>query len=210
MKELLHSHMLAMQPRMGLSGSSVCLWSLQGATALPLLLVQIFWILRQLSYSDCKPWPWIVGLQRKWKDWWKMGFILIRNAKYKKRPFQGQRRRVFVPDWWRVITIWDSWQSSPLSEKKKHKKKNSDICGGPTNAPSLFHPRHLDLPTAVVVVMAVHVLHRDSAPHANHKRFDFALVVAAGDAEVTVLSPVLSPGVCSNLKKKGCINYTYK
>lgn len=42
MKELLHSHMLVMQPRMGLSGSSVCLWSLQGAAALPLLLVQIF------------------------------------------------------------------------------------------------------------------------------------------------------------------------
>lgn len=67
----------------------------------------------------------------------------------------------------------------------------------------LFHPRHLDLPTAVVVVVvAVHVLHRDSAPHANHKRFDLALVLAAGDAEVTVLSPVLSPGVCSNLTKK--------
>lgn len=52
------------------------------------------------------------------------------------------------------------------------------------------------------MVVAVHVLHRDSAPHADHKRFDLALVVAAGDAEVTVLSPVLSPGVCSNLTKK--------
>lgn len=51
--------------------------------------------------------------------------------------------------------------------------------------------------------MAVHVLHRDSPPHANHKCFDLALVLATGDAEVTVLSPILSPGVCSNLKKKG-------
>lgn len=55
--------------------------------------------------------------------------------------------------------------------------------------------------------MAVHVLHRDSAPHANHKCFDLALVLATSDAEITVLPPVLSPGVCSNLKKENVILY---
>lgn len=60
----------------------------------------------------------------------------------------------------------------------------------------------LDLPAAVVVVMRLHVLHRDPAPHADHKGLDLALVLAAGDAEITVLPPVLAPGVCSNLKKE--------
>lgn len=59
--------------------------------------------------------------------------------------------------------------------------------------------RPLDVSAAMVVVMVVHVLHRDPAPHADHKRFDLALVFAASDAEVTVLAPVLSPGVGSDL-----------
>lgn len=50
-----------------------------------------------------------------------------------------------------------------------------------------------------MVVMIVHVLHGDSAPHADHERFDLALVVPASDAEVAVLSPVLSPRVGSDL-----------
>lgn len=65
----------------------------------------------------------------------------------------------------------------------------------------------------MVVVTVMHVLHRDSAPHANHKCFDLALVLATGDAEIAVLAPVLSPGVCSNLKKRKMgfyIMYTYK
>lgn len=49
--------------------------------------------------------------------------------------------------------------------------------------------------------MVVHVLHRDPAPHANHKCFNLALVLAAGDAEIPVLPPVLAPGVCRNLSK---------
>lgn len=53
----------------------------------------------------------------------------------------------------------------------------------------------------------MHVLHRDSAPHADHKCFDLALVLATGDAEVSVLPPVLSPGVCSDLKKENVILY---
>lgn len=60
----------------------------------------------------------------------------------------------------------------------------------------------LDLPAAMVVVMAAHVLHGDPAPHANHKRFDLALVLAAGNAEIPLLPPVLSPGVCRYLEKK--------
>lgn len=59
----------------------------------------------------------------------------------------------------------------------------------------------------MVLVMAVHVLHRDPAPHANHKRFDLALVLATGDAEIALLPPVLSPGVCSNLNKQNVMLY---
>lgn len=50
--------------------------------------------------------------------------------------------------------------------------------------------------------MVVHVLHRDPAPRADHKCFNLTLVFPAGDAEVAVLSPVLSPGVGSDLKTK--------
>lgn len=60
----------------------------------------------------------------------------------------------------------------------------------------------LDLPAAVVVVMALHVLHRDPAPHADHERLDLALVLAAGDAEVPALPPVLSPGVGGDLERR--------
>lgn len=52
--------------------------------------------------------------------------------------------------------------------------------------------------------MAVHVLHGDPAPHADHKRFDFALVGAASDAEEAVLAPVLPPGVGGDLQRRGC------
>lgn len=58
----------------------------------------------------------------------------------------------------------------------------------------------LDVSAVVMVVVVVHVLHRDSAPHTNHKCFNLTFVVPASDAEVSVLSPVLSPGVCSGLK----------
>lgn len=68
----------------------------------------------------------------------------------------------------------------------------------PGSLPSVERP--LDV-SAAMVVEVVHVLHRDPAPHADHKRFDLALVFAAGDAEVTVLAPVPSPGVGSDLKE---------
>lgn len=68
--------------------------------------------------------------------------------------------------------------------------------------PSVERP--LDVSAAMVVVMVVHVLHRDPAPHPDHKRFDLALVFAASDAEVAVLTPVLSPGVGSGLKEGTC------
>lgn len=126
----------------------------------------------------------------------KNGFILICSAKYKKSTFQGHRSRFLIPDWWRVITIWGSWQSSPLG-------KNQIFAEAKWTPWQCSYPWYLDLPAAmvVVVVMAMHVLHRDSAPHANHKRFDLALVLATSDAEITVLPPVLSPRVCSNLKQ---------
>lgn len=72
----------------------------------------------------------------------------------------------------------------------------------PGSLPSVEHS--LDVSAPIVVVMVVHVLHRDPAPHADHKRFDLALVFAASDAEVTVLAPVLSPGVGSGLKEGTC------
>lgn len=56
----------------------------------------------------------------------------------------------------------------------------------------------LNVSATMLVMMVVHVLHRDPAPHADHKCFDLTLVFPAGDAEVAVLSPVLSPGVGSN------------
>lgn len=54
----------------------------------------------------------------------------------------------------------------------------------------------------MVVMMVVHVLHRDPAPHTDHKRFNLTLIVPASDTEVAVLSPVLPPGVGSDLKRK--------
>lgn len=54
----------------------------------------------------------------------------------------------------------------------------------------------------MVVMVVVHVLHRDPAPHANHKCFNLTFIVPASDTEVAVLSPVLSPGVGSNLERK--------
>lgn len=45
----------------------------------------------------------------------------------------------------------------------------------------------------------VHVLHANPAPHAHHEGLDLALVAAPRDAEVAVLSPVLAPGVGSDL-----------
>lgn len=62
--------------------------------------------------------------------------------------------------------------------------------------------------TTVLVMMVVHVLHRDPAPHTDHKCFNLTLIVPASDAEVAVLSPVLSPGVGSDLKKRK-YNQTY-
>lgn len=50
----------------------------------------------------------------------------------------------------------------------------------------------------IVMVMVVHVLHRDPAPHADYKCLDFTLVVSTSDTEVAVLTPILSPGVGSN------------
>lgn len=61
----------------------------------------------------------------------------------------------------------------------------------------------------MVVMMVVHVLHCDPAPHSNHKCFNLALIAPTSDTEVTVLSPVLSPGVGSNLEKK-CITQFVK
>lgn len=55
----------------------------------------------------------------------------------------------------------------------------------------------------VVVLMAVHVLHGDPAPHADHKCFNLALVGAASDAEEAVLAPVLPPGVGGDLQGRG-------
>lgn len=61
----------------------------------------------------------------------------------------------------------------------------------------------LDVSAVMVVVgKVVHVLHRDPAPHTDHKCFNLTLIVPASDAEVTILSPVLSPGVCRNLERK--------
>lgn len=52
-------------------------------------------------------------------------------------------------------------------------------------------------------MVAVHVLHGDPAPHADHERFDLALVGATSDAEEAVLAPVLPPGVGGDLQKTG-------
>lgn len=50
--------------------------------------------------------------------------------------------------------------------------------------------------------MVVHVLDCDSAPHADHERLDLALVCPASNAEETIFSPVLPPGVGSDLEMK--------
>lgn len=60
----------------------------------------------------------------------------------------------------------------------------------------------LNVSTTMVVMMVVHVLHRDPAPHADHKRFNLTLIVPTSNTEVAILSPVLSPRVGSNLKRK--------
>lgn len=52
---------------------------------------------------------------------------------------------------------------------------------------------------AMAAVTVVHVLQRDPAPHADHKCFDLTFIVPTSDAEVAILSPVLPPGVGSNL-----------
>ena len=60
----------------------------------------------------------------------------------------------------------------------------------------------LDVPAVMVVVMIAHILHCDPAPDTDHECFNLALIVPASDAEVAVLPPVLSPGICSDLKRK--------
>lgn len=87
-----------------------------------------------------------------------------------------------------------------LLAKVSHGGRNQIICSSKMTS-ALFLRWPLDLPAAMVVVMAAHVLHGDPAPHANDKRFDLAFVLATGDAEIPVLPPVLSPGVCRYLKK---------
>lgn len=74
--------------------------------------------------------------------------------------------------------------------------------GGIQMSQVAFQYLSLNVPATMVVVMVVHVLHRDPAPSADHKCFNLTLVFPAGDAEVAVLSPVLSPGVGSDLKTK--------
>lgn len=66
----------------------------------------------------------------------------------------------------------------------------------------------LNVSATMMVMMALHVLHRDAAPHANHKCFNLTLVVPTSDAEVAVLSPVLPPGVGSNLNKNRKVKFT--
>lgn len=97
--------------RTGKWWSSVCLWSLQGAIA-----QLCCWLFCGSSGS------WAILIARlghkSWVTDWverliKNGFIFICTVKYKKRTFQGHRSHFLIPDWWRVITIWDSWQSSP-------------------------------------------------------------------------------------------------
>lgn len=56
----------------------------------------------------------------------------------------------------------------------------------------------------MVVGMFVHVLHRDPAPHSNHKCLNLTLILPTSDTEETILSPVLPPGVGSNLKHGLC------
>lgn len=56
------------------------------------------------------------------------------------------------------------------------------------------------LASSMMMVMTEHVLHVYSSPHTDDKRFDLALVLTASDAKVPVLTPVLPPGVGSNLK----------
>lgn len=59
----------------------------------------------------------------------------------------------------------------------------------------------LNMSPTVVGMMAVHVLHCYPAPHSNHKCFNLTLIAPTSNTEETILSPVLSPGVCSNLWK---------
>lgn len=56
----------------------------------------------------------------------------------------------------------------------------------------------------MVVMVVVHVLHCNPAPHANHESFDFTLIISTSDTEVTIFSPVLSPGVGSDPIFFGC------
>lgn len=48
----------------------------------------------------------------------------------------------------------------------------------------------------------VHVLHSDTAPDPHNKGLYLALVGATGNAEVAMFTPVLPPGISSNLKTR--------
>lgn len=50
-----------------------------------------------------------------------------------------------------------------------------------------------------LMVVVVHILHSDTAPHTDHKGLDLALVLPTCDAEEAILTPGLPPRVGSNL-----------
>ena len=53
---------------------------------------------------------------------------------------------------------------------------------------------------STMMMVTLHVLQSDTAPHPDHERLNLTLVLPAGDTEQASLAPVLAPGVGSNLE----------
>lgn len=132
--------------------------------------------------------------QRRRRRWAALIPRVKQAVKWDSSGALGLNLWLFQPDWW----TWgdtDSWCGFSV---KYRWDKNRGLDRLLTFVVSLY------VSATMVVMMVVHVLHCDPAPHSNHKCFNLTLVVPTSDTEVAVLPPVLSPGVGSNLKK---INY---
>lgn len=91
------------------------------------------------------------------------------------------------------------WFFSALKKNNNKQQKKPTEVGAKAKVASAVS---LNLSTAMVVMVIVHVLHCDSAPRADHKCLNLALILPTCNAEEAIFSPVLPPGVSSNLEIK--------